>query len=253
MSHADKAKYFASLHVKGDPVVLFNIWDAGTAQAVAKAGAKAVATGSAPVAAAHGYADGEEIPLELVEILATRIAASVDLPFSLDFEGAYADTLSGVKTNAARIIKTGLVGVNFEDRKVKGAGLYSAAEQGARLIAFREAADEADIPLFINARTDLFLQEPDVAKHSDLVNEAIERAALYKKSGASGFFIPGLAEPEQISKICEAVDLPVNAYMKQGMPSIAELAKLGVSRISYGPGPYRDTMIDLKRRFENLS
>lgn len=191
--------------------------------------------------------------MELVEIIATRIAACVDLPFSLDFEGAYADTPSGVMINAARIIKTGVVGVNFEDQKVRGLGLYSAEEQSARILAFREAADEAGIPLFINARTDLFLQEPDVRKHPDLINDAIGRAALYKKAGASGFFIPGLGDREQIGKICDAVDLPVNAYMKQGMPSIAEIAKLGVSRISYGPGPYRDTMIELKRRFENLT
>lgn len=136
MSQADKAKQFAALHKKGEPIVLYNIWDAGTAQAATKAGAKAVATGSASVAAAHGYGDGEEIPLSLVEIIASRIAESVDVPFSLDFEGAYADSAADVKENAARIIKTGAVGVNFEDQKVQGAGLYSVDEQCARIAAF---------------------------------------------------------------------------------------------------------------------
>ncbi len=92
MSQAEKAKEFAALHKKGEPVIIYNIWDAGTAQAVAKAGAKAVATGSASMAAAHGYSDGEQIPLSLVEIIASRIAESVDLPFSLDFEGGYAQS-----------------------------------------------------------------------------------------------------------------------------------------------------------------
>lgn len=252
MSQADKAKLFESLHIKGDPIILYNIWDAGTALAVEKAGAKAVATGSASVAGAHGYPDGEEIPLELIETIASRIAESVSLPSSLDFEGAYAGSLAQVKTNAARIIKTGVVGVNFEDQKVKGDGLYSKEEQAERIAAFREAADEAGIPFFINARTDLFLKESDTEKHKDLIEEALERAAAYKQAGASGFFIPGLDQPDLIKKICDEVELPVNVYMKKGMPEISVIAQLGASRISFGPGPYRGAMIELKRQAEQL-
>ncbi|MFS8184678.1 isocitrate lyase/PEP mutase family protein [Pseudovibrio denitrificans] len=252
MSQADKAKQFAALHVKGEPITIYNIWDAGTAQAVAKAGAKAVATGSASVAAAHGYEDGEKIPLSLVEIIASRIVESVEVPFSLDFEGAYADSPADVKVNAARIIKTGAVGVNFEDQKVNGSGLYSVDEQCARISAFREAADEAGIPFFINARTDLFLNEPDASKHGGLVEEAIERGKRYAEAGASGFFIPALSDTDQIARICENVPLPVNAYMMKGMPEIAELGKLGVSRVSFGPGPYREAMVDLKRKAESI-
>ncbi|KZL12778.1 isocitrate lyase/phosphoenolpyruvate mutase family protein [Pseudovibrio sp. Ad26] len=252
MSQADKAKQFAALHKKGEPIVLYNIWDAGTAQAATKAGAKAVATGSASVAAAHGYGDGEEIPLSLVEIIASRIAESVDVPFSLDFEGAYADSAADVKENAARIIKTGAVGVNFEDQKVQGAGLYSVDEQCARIAAFRQAADEAGIPFFINARTDLFLQEPDASKHAALAEDAILRGQRYAEAGASGFFIPALTDRDLIARICENVPLPVNAYMMKGMPEISELGMLGVSRVSFGPGPYREAMVDLKRKVETI-
>ncbi|KZL18621.1 Carboxyvinyl-carboxyphosphonate phosphorylmutase [Pseudovibrio axinellae] len=246
MSQLEMAKRFAKLHVKGEPLVLYNIWDAATARAVAKAGAKALATGSASVAIAHGYDDGEHIPLELVETIASRIVANIDLPFSLDFEGAYASEPVGVKANAARIIKTGAVGVNFEDQKVNGSGLYSCDEQCKRIAAFREAADEAGVPFFINARTDLFLQEADASKHSDLVEEAISRGQRYGEAGASGFFMPALADTHMIEKICRNVPLPVNAYMKQGMPEISELAKLGVARVSYGPTPFFKSMKELE-------
>ncbi|GHB43090.1 phosphonomutase [Pseudovibrio japonicus] len=252
MSQAEKAKEFAALHKKGEPVIIYNIWDAGTAQAVAKAGARAVATGSASVAAAHGYSDGEQIPLSLVEIIASRIAASVDLPFSLDFEGGYAQSPADVKVNAARIIKTGAVGVNFEDQKVQGTGLYSIDEQCARISAFREASDGAGFPFFINARTDLFLQEPDAAKHGALVDEAILRGRRYAAAGASGFFIPALTDPAQIARVCQHVPLPVNAYMMKGMPEIAELGRLGVSRVSFGPRPYREAMTDLKEKAKRV-
>lgn len=157
-----------------------------------------------------------------------------------------------MKANAARIIKTGAVGVNFEDQKVQGTGLYSIDEQCARISAFREASDEAGFPFFINARTDLFLQEPDAAKHADLVDEAILRSRRYAAAGASGFFIPALADPAQIARVCQHVPLPVNAYMMKGMPDIAELGRLGVSRVSYGPGPYRDAMRELTQDAERV-
>ena len=116
----NKAEQFRALHVKGDPLVLYNIWDAGGAKALAKAGAKAVATGSWSMAAAHGFEDGEDIPLDLVVQLVERIASTVELPLTVDFEGGYAAAPEQVAENVCRIIKEGAIGINFEDRIVQG-------------------------------------------------------------------------------------------------------------------------------------
>src|SRR4029078_6779392 len=116
MPQKEKAEWFKSLHVKGTPVILFNIWDAGSARTLEQAGAKAIATGSWSVAAAHGFDDGETIPLELVLANIKRIVDSVAVPVTLDFETGYATELSALKENIRNVITAGAVGINFEDR-----------------------------------------------------------------------------------------------------------------------------------------
>ncbi|ARQ56564.1 isocitrate lyase/phosphoenolpyruvate mutase family protein [Rhizobium sophoriradicis] len=247
MNQTEKAKAFHALHQKGNPIVLYNIWDAGTAKAVAEAGAKALATGSWSVAAAHGFADGEKLPMSVLVETAKSIADFVDLPLSVDFEGAYSAEPEGAAANVARLVEAGAVGINFEDRVVAGEGLYPVESQAARIRAIRAMADGKDIPFFINARTDLFLAESDLAKHAGLVDEAIERGRAYAAAGGNGFFVPGLIDPGLIEKICAASSLPVNVMMRAGAPDVKTLARLGVGRISYGPGPYRSMMDKLKQ------
>lgn len=239
MNQTDKAKAFTDLHRKGDPVVLYNIWDAGSAKAVAGAGAKALATGSWSVAAANGYGDGQEIPLLQLVDIARSIVTATDLPVTIDFEGGYADGAEDAALNAGRVIDAGAVGINFEDQVVGGSGLHTIEAQAARIKAIRAMADEKGIPFFINARTDLFLKLSDPMRHAPLVDEAIERAAAYAQAGASGFFVPGLSNPDLVGRVCEAVSLPVNVMMRPGMADVKALAGLGVARVSYGPGPYR--------------
>ena len=253
MTQAEKARAFAALHVPGKPLVLYNIWDAGGAKAIAEAGAKAIATGSLSVAAAHGYTDGEAIPLDLVLRIVARIATTVDLPVTVDFEGAYAEQPEGVAANVGRLIEAGAIGMNFEDQIVGGTALYSVEAQTSRIAAAREAAAAAEVPFFVNARTDLFLKEKDRAKHADLIAEAKDRAAAYTEAGASGVFVPGLVAPELIGMITEAASLPVNVLMMNGAPSASELASLAVARISHGPFPYFDAMEVLAARFNDVS
>lgn len=244
----EKARHFAELHVKGSPLVLYNVWDAGGAKAVASAGAPAIATGSWSVAAAHGFEDCENIPLGLVLSVVERIVASVNIPVTIDFEGGYAQTPREVGANVGRLIETGVAGLNFEDQVVGENGLYSASQQAARIAAIREKAEEAGIPLFINARTDQFLKADKPEAHEGFMDEAIGRAKAYRDAGASGFFAPGLVSEPLISRLCEASPLPVNIMVMEGTPPLPVLAQLGVARVSFGPLPFTQMMAILEER-----
>ena len=175
----------------GDPVILFNAWDAGSAKVVAEAGAKAIATGSASVAGAQGFSDAEALPLGLALANAARVVEAVDLPVTIDFEGAYAVDPDGVAASMARLAATGAIGCNFEDQVIGGEGLHEIAEQAARIAAARKAVG-ADF--FINARTDIFLKAKPDTHDAAMVDAALERARAYADAGASGFFVP-LASP----------------------------------------------------------
>src|SRR5687767_2703726 len=138
-TQTERADIFTSLHIKGDPLILFNVWDAGSARAIQEIGAKAIATGSWSVAAAQGYADGQEIPFDFALANLKRILASVDLPVSIDLEGGYGDSATELQESVTRVIEAGAVGINFEDQIVGGTGLYSVEGQRARIEALREA------------------------------------------------------------------------------------------------------------------
>ncbi|MEL6167999.1 MAG: isocitrate lyase/phosphoenolpyruvate mutase family protein [Pseudomonadota bacterium] len=252
MTQVEKAKAFGALHVKGAPLILYNIWDAGSAAAVANAGAPAVATGSASVAASQGYKDAEAIPMDLLFPIVARIAEAVDVPVSVDFEGAYAEDPDIVGQNVANLIRTGAIGLNFEDQVIGGEGLHGTDLQVMRIRAIRAAGDAAGVPIWINARTDLFLKDRDEADHAGLISPARDRAAAYAEAGANSFFAPWLKEPDLIEKLCAEAVLPVNIMWRDGVPSPAELGTLGVARVSYGPGPYRIAMAELAAKARAL-
>jgi 2-methylisocitrate lyase-like PEP mutase family enzyme len=230
-----KFEDFAKLHVAGDPVVLFNAWDPGSAAAVAKSGAKAIATGSASVSMANGFGDGQEVPLDLALANADRIVKTVNLPVTVDFEGGYADGASGLTDNGRRLADTGAIGCNFEDQVVGTNHLFDIPVQVVRIQALRQGVGD---DFFINARTDLFLKAKPDAHDAALAEEAIERGNAYADAGANGFFIPGLADLSLVERICRAVRLPVNAMHLPSGPSRAEWASAGIARVSHGPFPF---------------
>jgi 2-methylisocitrate lyase-like PEP mutase family enzyme len=239
----ERARRFRELHQRGNPVILFNAWDAGSAKAVAEAGAKAIATGSWSVAAADGYEDGEKIPLAVALANLERIVGSVELPVTFDLETGYGDIANAVR----QAVAAGAIGFNYEDGRIGEEGLYPIDEQSARIRAARAAADAQIKGVFINARTDMFLRA-EASTHSDeMVEEALRRADAYAQAGADGLFVPGLADPAKIARICEKSPLPVNIMGRPGVTKPSELARLGVARISYGPFPYRLAMEALKR------
>lgn len=236
----EAARRLAALHVKGRPLVLYNAWDAGSARAIAAAGAQAIGTSSWAVAAAHGYEDGEAIPLGLAAQIAGRIVQGLALPVTVDVEGAYSSDPDTGAANVGLLLDQGVAGINFEDRVVGGSGLHGIDLQSARIAAIRRMAEARAIPLFINARTDLFFA-PGV-RPRDVLDEALTRAAAYAEAGASGLFVPGLQDLDVIAELAARVELPLNVMMMAGMPPPERLAAAGVARISYGPEPYLRAM-----------
>ncbi|MEO6917845.1 MAG: isocitrate lyase/phosphoenolpyruvate mutase family protein [Collimonas sp.] len=233
-----KADAFRQLHVPGNPLVLFNIWDPGSATAVAAGGALAIATGSWAVAHASGYGDGEQVPLELVIGNLERIAHTVDLPLTIDIESGYGRTAAEVAEVIERTIKAGAIGCNLEDSFPENRMLRSVEEQSERIRHARKAADGMDFPYFINARTDIFFQ-PSAPPHDDaLVAAALQRAHAYAEAGADGLFVPGLTDERLIARLAAASPLPLNVMVGAQTPSLPQLAKAGVARVSHGPGPY---------------
>lgn len=236
-----KFESFAALHVPGDPVVLYNIWDVGSALAVVAAGAQALATGSHPVADANGWPDGQKVPIDSALANAGRIVAATELPLTVDFEGGYSTDPEEGAANVARLKATGAVGCNFEDQQIGGEGLHPLDQQCRRIEAIRRAVG-ADF--FINARTDLFLKTE--AYDDALVDQAIERGKAFADAGASGFFVPRLADPLHIERVVREVPLPLNVIAFPGAPDKSVWANAGVARISHGPFPHRALMKQLE-------
>ena len=224
---ADKAKLLRELHRPGDPLILVNVWDAASARTVAAAdGCRAVATASWSIAAAHGYADGEEIPLELMLAAIERIVAAVELPVTADIEAGFGDSPAAVSETVAAVIAAGAVGVNLEDRQ------RPAAEHAAILTAVRERGEREGVPLVINGRSDEFLLG------ERRLDEAIARGRAYLEAGADSFFIPGLIELEDTRRLIEELGgAPVNVLALPVSPPLSELASARVARVSFGPGP----------------
>lgn len=241
MSQQDQADKFRALHVKGDPLIIYNIWNAGSAKVVAQAGAKALATGSAPVALVNGYEDGEKIPIKLALENIERITEAVDLPVSMDIEGAYGEGPEVVARNIGRGISAGAIGFNFEDQIIGGEGVHDLDKQCIRIQAARTVCDASGFNAFLNARTDIFLNAKKSGQQitQDMLDEGIARARAFASAGADGFFAPGLNDIGMIKTLCDATELPVNIIAVPDSPENKMLALAGVARISYGGTVYK--------------
>ncbi len=233
---SDKIAIFRALHVPGDPLVLVNIWDAGSAKAVAGAGARAIATGSYGVAGAQGRADGEDFPLEDVFENLGRILSVTDLPVTIDMEAGYGADPAGVGVSVGRAREAGAAGINMEDRLPGASDLLPIAEAVAR---YRAATATG---IFVNARCDTFRGQDAAKDGAALVTATLERARAYADAGAGSLFVPFLLDPKCIGAICDASPLPVNILRGKGGPTHKELAALGVARISHGHQPWAAAM-----------
>jgi 2-methylisocitrate lyase-like PEP mutase family enzyme len=207
-------------------VVLANAWDVASAVLVEQAGAAAVATTSAGVAWSLGAPDGNRLGAERAAELVARIAAAVRVPVSADVESGYADGPDGVARTIRAVVAAGAVGVNLEDGA--GGSLYPVEVAAQRVAAARAAG----VPVFINARTDVYLRA--VGAPDSRLGHVLQRARAYLAAGADGIFVPGVTDPDTVAALVAGIDAPVNILTGPGAPSIPELAALGVARISVG-------------------
>jgi methylisocitrate lyase len=233
-----KAEQFRGLHIRGKPLLLFNVWDAGSCKAVTESGAKAIATSSWSVSNASGFADGERTPVTLAIENLRRIVCATNLPVSIDLESGYGETPDAVGQNISLAIEAGAVGCNLEDSFPQNGKLRDTAAQSERIRSVRYVADTANIPFFINARTDVFFRTPADQRDESTVVRAIERATAYAAAGADGLFAPGLADSALIARLADASPLPLNIMVVDATPPLSVLAQHGVARVSYGPRPY---------------
>jgi 2-methylisocitrate lyase-like PEP mutase family enzyme len=218
-----KSRRFLELHRPGQPLLLPNPWDQGAAKVLANLGFQALATTSSGFAATLGRPDGS-VTLDEALGHATAIVAATDLPVSADLENCFADDVDGVAHTVRLAAETGLAGCSIED--YSGSRLYDRAEAVDRVAAAVAAARDGG--LVLTARAENYLHgNPDLG-------DTIARLQAYQEAGADVLYAPGLTRIEDIRTVVSSVDRPVNVLAMSGVPSAAELAEAGVSRISVG-------------------
>jgi len=246
-----KALTFRQLHRGPKTLLLPNVWDVASARLVEEAGYPALATTSAGVAFSLGYPDGQKISREEMLARVARIVKAVRVPVTADAEAGYGNRPQDAAATAKGVIEAGAVGMNFED----GTGdathpLVDLSLQLEKIHAIREATSKTEVPLVLNARTDVYLDtvgEPE--KRYEL---ALQRAFAYRDAGADCVFVPGVRDPDTIARLVKDLKCPLNILAVPGSPPVAELEKLGVARVSLGSGPMRATMGLLRRLAEEL-
>jgi 2-methylisocitrate lyase-like PEP mutase family enzyme len=249
-----KCDLLGSLHRPGTPLVLPNAWDVPTAKAVAAAGFPAVATTSGGVATALGYEDHEGAPAGEMLAAAARITRNVDVPVTVDAEAGYGMTAVDL---VAELKGVGAAGCNLEDTNHATTTLRDPAQQAAWLRGVREAASDQGYPLVINARIDVFLPSAVSGsggpKQGEFVPEALRRAEAYLDAGADCVFPIGLWEAGALAAFVSACPGPVNVLRIPQAPSLAELARLGVARVSYASLLHRSMMEQFSRVLASLA
>lgn len=247
MKQLKKFETFQRLHHQSAPFVLPNAWDAASAAVFERTGFKAVGTTSAGIAMSLGYKDGEHLPFETLLDVLTNIAGSVDVPVSADIEAGYDTSPEEISENVQKIAKTGVVGINIEDGTGNPEQPLSDASSQAEKIA---AVKKLDLPLFINARTDLYW-----LRHCDSdfrLQSAVRRANIYREAGADCIFVPGAVDTKTIHQLRNGISGPLNVLAGAGAPSVKLLSDMGIERISLGSGPFRASMTLLKTIGEEI-
>jgi 2-methylisocitrate lyase-like PEP mutase family enzyme len=243
-ANADRLR---QLH-NGDLLVLPNAWDATSATIVAEAGFPVVATASNAISAMLGYDDGERAPWQEMFAAAGRIARAVSVPVTVDAEAGY-----GMRPRELvdRLLELGAVGCNLEDTDHRAGGLVDPARHAEWLADVRSAANDAGVPVVVNARVDAFLPTSGIPAPERLA-EAIRRGQLYRDAGADCVYPIGVRDPENLAALVADLSCPVNGNTSDEL-DLATLRALGVARVSYGPRFYRAAMGAFTTAVEELA
>ena len=249
-SQKAKAKLFRELHHNG-MLVLPNIWDSLGAALLEKLTYPAIATASASIAFVNGYNDGENIPFNDLLVLLKKIASSVLIPVTADIESGYANTIAVLQKNIELLIETGIVGINIEDSDKKNNTLYPIEIQCERINLIKKVTAEKDIPLFINARTDVYVKGKDMSEEEKF-SETVKRGKAYIDAGADCFFPILMKQKTAIQNLIAELDCPINIIAIAGVPDLKTLNELGVARVSLGPGFLKIAIRTMKEIAEKL-
>jgi 2-methylisocitrate lyase-like PEP mutase family enzyme len=246
-----KAAAFRVLHSRKDVLLLPNVWDVASARIIEESGFKAIATSSAGIAFSLGYPDGQKISRQEMLGVIACIAKAVQVPVTADVEAGYGNTPEDAGRTARAVLDAGAIGMNLEDATGDPAGaLVELPLQLEKIRAVREMANRLRIPLVLNARTDVYLlQIGDPAQRYD---ETVRRLNAFREAGADCVFVPGLRDAPTIGRLVADLKCPVNILAGPGSPSIPELSRLGVARVSLGSGTMRAAMGHLRRIAEEL-
>lgn len=247
---AEKAETFRRLHRGKKILILPNGWDVASARVFEEVGFPAVATSSAGMMVSLGYPDGERIDRKEFVSAIRRIATALSVPLSADIVHGFGPTPKEVVGTVKRVLDAGAVGINIEDAVHETKQLVAVADQVETLKSLRDLRDSHDVPFVINARTDALLHAPGSAE--DKLAEAIRRGVAYRDAGADCIYPMGLTDAESIGVLVRALQFPVNVMVRKGLPSVADLEKLGVARISLGPYASYAAMGLLKRASAEL-
>jgi 2-methylisocitrate lyase-like PEP mutase family enzyme len=246
-----KAERFRKLHLGPRTLLLPNAWDVASARILEEAGFEAIATSSAGVAFSLGYPDGQRISRPEMLAAVARIARAVKVPVAADLEAGYGDRPEDAARTATGMIAAGAIGMNLEDSRDDAPqpliDLLLAVE---KIRAVREAARAEGVPIVLNARTDVYLAEVGLPERR--YDETVRRLAAYRDAGADCLFAPGVRDKSTIERLVRDLNAPLNILAGPGFPSVPELQKLGVARVSLGSGPMRATLGLLARMAEEL-
>ena len=245
MDQKEKAEAFRRLHDRREVLVLPNAWDVPSARVFEDEGFPAVATSSAGMLVSLGYPDGEGIPLGEFVAAVGRTAKVLSVPLSADVVGGFGDSSHGVAKTVEAVVRSGAVGINIEDFVHSSKELLPLEKQLERLRAIIRLREQMRIHFVVNARTDALRFA--VGDDSARLQEAIRRAEAYRDIGADCVYPMGLTDATSISAFVKALDFPINVMVRKGLPSVPELRRLGVARVSFGPSASYATMGLLKR------
>lgn len=244
-SQKDRALQFRQMHTNPPLLVLPNAWDAASARIFEQAGFRAIATTSSGVAASLGYPDGEKISLHMLVETVENITRVIRCPLTVDIEAGYGGTITEVLQTVQAVLAAGAVGINIEDsNKRRAETLLDTSYQVELIKAIRELGRSMDIPLVINARTDVFLLA--IGDPSNRFKEAVLRMNIYRQAGADCLFPIGISDAHTITELIHTVNSPLNILAGSATPSLTELAQLRVARVSFGSGPMRAVLAHLQ-------